>query len=531
VLQRACACATRAAAVVRSGESEEPGPPLRRRALGRTALQEVPASVHATLATPGMPLGREERDYLEPRFGIDLSHVRVHADAAAAASANAVDARAYAVGEHVVFAQHQYAPSTAGGIGLLVHELAHVMQQPRYQGGAPLRVDDSLESNADAVAQTVLSGQAAPARAAATQPLVARQALPVPVRPPMPVRPPLRSIPGGRTDPGGRPLPSAERGPRYAPDPFDDSFEAMLERANIRDYAERQRLQAERPVATLNRGGAAPSFISEAGQRRVEWLVGPGGGGSVMARIRRYHVLDAIESEVNRSNTEADLEDVLEAHVPLVALLNRGIETSRSGRGSTRDLLWRPPLRLRPFWEEPIYPADFDPQAVVRLEVFETAARRRAQTVPALANSRLIPQRRRRGGCRIEPIAPMGGDPLSTLYCHLATGSPYSYRITIESASGAATRRWAEIDSLRGNTWYECKCGYEALLSGAARGDRVADAVLDKLTRQVLNHVDIARTCGLEYRYIVSNAHVRDLLQSRWFGNVVIDVVPFESCD
>ena len=83
---------------------------------------------------------------------------------------------------------------------------------------------------------------------------------------------------------------------------------------------------------------------------------------------------------------------------------------------------------------------------------------------------------------------------------------------------------------LRGNTWYECKCGYEALLTGAARGDGVARAVLAKLDHQVLNHVDIARTCGLEYRYIVSNERVANILRERWFGNVVINVVPFEGC-
>jgi hypothetical protein len=54
--------------------------------------------------------------------------------------------------------------------------------------------------------------------------------------------------------------------------------------------------------------------------------------------------------------------------------------------------------------------------------------------------------------------------------------------------------------------------------------------VLAKQTRQVLNHVAIARECGLEYRYIVSNERVRDILQDQWFGNVVIDVRPWEPC-
>jgi hypothetical protein len=65
----------------------------------------------------------------EASFGTDLSRVRVHDDAAAAASAADVDALAYTVGPHVVFARGRYAPETAAGRRLLAHELTHVVQQ------------------------------------------------------------------------------------------------------------------------------------------------------------------------------------------------------------------------------------------------------------------------------------------------------------------------------------------------------------------------------------------------------------------
>jgi hypothetical protein len=61
--------------------------------------------------------------------------VRVHADATAAASARALNARAYTVGRDVVFAQGQYQPATTGGRQLIAHELAHVVQQSG--AGAP----------------------------------------------------------------------------------------------------------------------------------------------------------------------------------------------------------------------------------------------------------------------------------------------------------------------------------------------------------------------------------------------------------
>ncbi len=69
---------------------------------------------------------------MEPRFGCDFSHVRVHADARAAESARALDARAYTVGHDVVFGADQYAPKNASGQVLLAHELAHVVQQMRH---------------------------------------------------------------------------------------------------------------------------------------------------------------------------------------------------------------------------------------------------------------------------------------------------------------------------------------------------------------------------------------------------------------
>jgi hypothetical protein len=76
----------------------------------------------------GKPLSAPERAYFEPRFGVDLGGVRVHADAEAARSAQSLDALAYTVGSDVVFGEGQYAPDSPQGRRLLAHELAHVVQ-------------------------------------------------------------------------------------------------------------------------------------------------------------------------------------------------------------------------------------------------------------------------------------------------------------------------------------------------------------------------------------------------------------------
>ncbi len=59
----------------------------------------------------------------------DFSGVRVHTDAKAAESSRAVNAKAYTVGQHIVFDHGRYAPATWTGQKLLAHELAHTVQQ------------------------------------------------------------------------------------------------------------------------------------------------------------------------------------------------------------------------------------------------------------------------------------------------------------------------------------------------------------------------------------------------------------------
>jgi hypothetical protein len=77
----------------------------------------------------GLPLGSSTRAFMEPRFGTDLSNVRIHTDTRAAESARALNALAYTIGNDIVFSTSQYEPETYNGMQLLAHELTHVLQQ------------------------------------------------------------------------------------------------------------------------------------------------------------------------------------------------------------------------------------------------------------------------------------------------------------------------------------------------------------------------------------------------------------------
>ncbi|PSN10054.1 hypothetical protein C7293_29470 [filamentous cyanobacterium CCT1] len=87
------------------------------------------ALVRTAIASSGKPLNPKTRSFMESRFGQDFSQIRTHSDAKAAASAQALHASAYTLGQDIVFGAQQYAPETATGRWLLAHELSHVIQQ------------------------------------------------------------------------------------------------------------------------------------------------------------------------------------------------------------------------------------------------------------------------------------------------------------------------------------------------------------------------------------------------------------------
>jgi hypothetical protein len=92
---------------------------------------------HATIPMrSGNPLPQPTRAFFEPRFGVDLSRVRVHSDKLAAQTARSVSARAFTLGNDIVFADREFQPELQTGKYLLAHELAHVIQQREGRDGA-----------------------------------------------------------------------------------------------------------------------------------------------------------------------------------------------------------------------------------------------------------------------------------------------------------------------------------------------------------------------------------------------------------
>ena len=75
------------------------------------------------------PLDGGARSGLERHFGRGFGDVRVHDDEPAHEEARRLGARAFTVGSDLYFGRGAYSPGTPGGMALLAHELAHVLQQ------------------------------------------------------------------------------------------------------------------------------------------------------------------------------------------------------------------------------------------------------------------------------------------------------------------------------------------------------------------------------------------------------------------
>jgi len=116
--------------------------------------------VFRAVSSPPRLLPPAERSFFESRLGQDFSQVRVHTGEAAAATAAALGARAFAMGNDIVFADGRYDPASEKGQRLLAHELVHVAQQRR--GGSTAA---AAEPQARAAAERVTRGEAVSAQA------------------------------------------------------------------------------------------------------------------------------------------------------------------------------------------------------------------------------------------------------------------------------------------------------------------------------------------------------------------------------
>lgn len=118
-----------------TAERPDHGAVLRlQRDAGNAAVSELlgeqdPHGIDRVLQSGGSSLDNATRVQMEPALGADFSDVRIHTGRAADESAASLGAKAYTMGNDIVFAEGAYDPASTAGQTTLAHELTHVVQQ------------------------------------------------------------------------------------------------------------------------------------------------------------------------------------------------------------------------------------------------------------------------------------------------------------------------------------------------------------------------------------------------------------------
>jgi hypothetical protein len=81
----------------------------------------------------GQPLSDTDRNFMETRFGVDFSDVRVHANSNAIQMSRELNAQAFTHGRDIYFGADKYITGLYAGKKLLAHELTHVVQQRKLR--------------------------------------------------------------------------------------------------------------------------------------------------------------------------------------------------------------------------------------------------------------------------------------------------------------------------------------------------------------------------------------------------------------
>jgi len=474
-------------------EEKEQGKIARRATGGAPAATQSAPLVRDVVQSPGQPLLGETRSVFESRFGYDFSHVRVHADAQAATSARAVNAFAFTYGNHVVFDSGRYRPDSAEGQRLLAHELAHVVQQ-----------------------------DTAPSR-----PKVARY---VPAAVYAEAPPQVITLPSqGVTSPG-----MAGPALRYAPPPTGSLADIQQRIQSASDVAE-AKLLAELPMATLEVGGADPDFIFTKGTRTQTLATDYQPWPSFTYRVRYFSVLDAIDYDVKKVNTENQLKAVYSTYFPDTMYTKWGLASTgptsyyaQLNLGSVSTVLGKLSFEDRPVYK----PKSFDPGAVGRTAVFLAAARERAKAVPQLTGWELFKQiaksdldvtiqnKPKAGPCQEGSRPRAGSHPDHDAYATHVTGSADDYWIRTPEGLECNTDGRDVNDPRR---LWEVKTGHEmfgaTVQTGGALYAPYVQNRLYRLEAQRERCSAAARRCGYNYAFAFDVESVADYVRQVWGNN------------
>lgn len=110
-------------------KKEEEDKKLQKKEAGGSVASTATISTYVgSLNGKGNSLSPVTNEFFSSRMGYDFSNVKLHTDNDAAESAKSVNAKAYTIGNDIVFNEGQLNTESIEGKTLLAHELTHVIQ-------------------------------------------------------------------------------------------------------------------------------------------------------------------------------------------------------------------------------------------------------------------------------------------------------------------------------------------------------------------------------------------------------------------
>ena len=126
-----------------------------------------------------------------------------------------------------------------------------------------------------------------------------------------------------------------------------------------------------------------------------------------------------------------------------------------------------------------------------------------------------------------------GEDLLSNLLCETASNNSPSFRVYPIKEDKSVAKQLTEIDALRGNIWYECKCGYLSTVKDVLAGKENALIRFtgpDGIDKKIRTQVQVAKECGYEYNLVVASKTVEEYFRGR-YADVKVVRENFEPCE
>lgn len=123
-------------------KKEEEDKKLQKKESGATPAVNHVGGYVSSLNGKGHSMPPLTNQFFGERMGYDFSQVKVHTDKDAAESAKSVNAKAYTIGNNIVFNEGQYNTESTEGKKLLAHELTHVVQNGNEESSVKRQVPE-----------------------------------------------------------------------------------------------------------------------------------------------------------------------------------------------------------------------------------------------------------------------------------------------------------------------------------------------------------------------------------------------------